>query len=162
MAQLVNLIGSVASGGSPIEKLMGAFKGFGAGTDGLASMILNTQDSIQKAISGQLLKMTEEIVKLAVINANYVTTRAIGKDITGMVTPESILKSINGRMQSELKGLMDTMRKAIFKPIPIGPPITNPSGGGFKRAKTLRNISVVQRTKTHRRPAVVSKTLTTM
>ena len=158
MAQLLNLISSITSGGSnPLEKCMGLFKGVGSGTDGLASIILNTQDSIQKAISGQLEKVTAEIIKIAILNANYVTTKAIGKDITGMVTPESVVNLLNTRMQGELKGLLDMMRKAMFKRVPLGPPITNASGGGFKRAKTLKNISLVQRTKTHRRSAVVSK-----
>ena len=161
MAQLVNLIGSATSGGPSLDKFMKMFSNVGGGVDALASMILNAQTSLQNDLSGLIFRVTGEITKLAVANATYVTSQAIGKDVSGLPSAESIIRTINTRMQDEIKAIIDRGHKAILKPVPVGPPLVNPTGanqsGGYVRGKTLKSMSVVHRTKTHRRSAVVSK-----
>ena len=162
MAKLLNLVNAASSGIPSVDKFMGIFSKIGEGVDAFATMIINSQNSIQNDLSGYITKMTDEITKLAVANATYVTTRAIGKDVAGIPSAESIIKSLNTRIQDELKRILEKMSGSLLKPLhvpsptPSGP-IVNPSGGGFKRAKTLKNISVIQRTKTHRRSALVAK-----
>jgi hypothetical protein len=157
-AELINLIGGLANGGPSFSKFTSLFQGIGGGVDSLATMIINTQNGLQNDVSGQISKITGEINNLAVVNATYVATKAIGKDVTGMPSAESTVKSINTRIQTELKDSMDKAGKLILRPLQIEPSASGPSqAGGFKRAKTLKNVSVTHRTKTHRRPAVVSK-----
>jgi hypothetical protein len=162
MAKLVNLITSIPSGVPSVDKFMSVFSKIGQGVDAFATMIINSQNSIQNDLSGYITKMTDEITKLAVANATYVTNSAIGKDVTGMPSAESLTRSLNTGIQDELRRIMEKMSGSILRPlqlpapVPSGP-IVNPSGGGFKRAKTLKNISVIHRTKTHRRSAVVAK-----
>jgi hypothetical protein len=148
---------------------MSIFSKIGQGIDAFATMIINSQNAVQNDLSGYITKMTDEITNLAVANATYVTNSAIGKNVTGMPSAESLARSLSTRIQDELKRIMEKMSGSILKPLqlpspnPSGPspnpsaPIVNPSGGGFKRAKTLKNISVIHRTKTHRRSALVAK-----
>lgn len=160
MAQLVNLINNVKGGLPSTDKFMALFSKIGGGVDALATMIINTQNSIQNDISGHISKINREIQNLAVANATYITNKAIGKDVTGMPSAESIVKSINTRIQTELKNSMEKANKAILGKLGVEstPPVSGPNYvGGFKRAKTLKQVSVVHRTKTHRRSAVVSK-----
>lgn len=162
MAQYVNLIGASSNGVPSVDKFMSIFSKIGQGVDAFATMIINGQTSLQNDLSGQIFKITDEITKLAVANATFVTTKAIGKDVTGMPSAESIIKTINTRMQDELKKVLEKVQNALLKPLqlpaqsPSGP-LVNPSGGGYRRAKTLKSVSVVHRAKTHRRSAVVSK-----
>jgi len=152
MAQLLNLIGSLTTDGIPsLDKFSDLFKKISGGVDALATMIINTQNTLQNDITAQINKVNLEITNLAVANATYITSRAIGKDVSGMPSAESIVKSINTRIQTELTEIMEKGRKAMFKPFEPA------KGGGFKTAKTLKNMSVIHRTKTHRRPAIVSK-----
>lgn len=159
MAQLVNLIGNLSTDGLPsMDKFTKLFSNIGGGVDALATMIINTQNGLQNDISGQIAKINEEIKKLAVANANYITNKAIGKDVSGMPSAESIIKGINTRIQTELKDIMEKARNAIMAPLPIDPAPSGPNhAGGFKKGKTLKKVSVIHRTKTHRRSAVVSK-----
>jgi hypothetical protein len=112
-------------------------------------------------ISGQISKINREIKNLAVANATYITNKAIGKDVTGMPSAESIVTNINTRIQTELKEIMEKASKAIMGKLAIPAPVSGPNYvGGFKTGKTgktLKKVSVLHRTKTHRRSAVVSK-----
>jgi hypothetical protein len=158
--QLFNLVDNLTKGGTPsLAKFGNLFQGVGGGVDGLATMIINTQNGLQNDISGQISKITDEIKRIAIANATYLTHQALGKDVTGMPSAESLIKSINERLQSELKDMLERAKKAIMKPFDVAP--TSPSGpilkGGFKTGKTLKNVSVTHRRKTHRRSPVVSK-----
>jgi len=160
--QFVNLMGNLKNGGVPsMDKFANVFSNIGGGVDGLATMITNAQNSIQNDISGQISKINREIKNLAVANATYITNKAIGKDVTGMPSAESIVTNINTRIQTELKEIMEKASKAIMGKLAVPAPVSGPNYvGGFKTGKTgktLKKVSVLHRTKTHRRSAVVSK-----
>jgi hypothetical protein len=160
-SNLFDLVGEIQKGPPSLQGFGNLFAHIGTSVGALAKMINNTVNTLKLDISGQITKLTVDLNKLAVSNATYITNKALGKNVSGMPSIETLVQEVNKRVQDEIRLNMKKIQTSIFK----GPLAALSGGGGDEETSivthrnntTRRAESHVHRTKTHRRSATSLK-----